>query len=73
MKWFTICYLFLSIALLFFILFIIIANMVNYGLEETSFYLEMFLKYMKLFLSYIILNIIYLLAVIISYYKKEYC
>ena len=68
MKWFTICYLLLSFALALFIVYVLIANMVNYGFEDA----EMFLTYMKIFLCYVLLNIGFLLTIVWSYYKKMY-
>lgn len=73
MKWITICYLLFSIVLAVIIIYVIIANMIDYTIEDASFYLEMSLKYMKYFLLYVLLNIFYLLASIISYYKRRYC
>ena len=72
MRWFTICYLLLSFALALFIVYVLIANMVNYGFEDAAFYLEMFLTYMKIFLCYVLLNIGFLLTIVWSYYKKMY-
>ena len=73
MKWITICYLLFSIVLAVIIIYVIIANMIDYTIEDASFYLEMSLKYMKYFLLYVLLNIFYLLASTISYYKRRYC
>lgn len=73
MKWITICYLLFSIVLAVIIIYVIIANMIDYTIEDASFYLEMSLKSMKYFLLYVLLNIFYLLASTISYYKRRYC
>lgn len=73
MKWMTLCYLLFSIVLAVIILYTIIVNMVDYTIEDASFYLEMLLKYMKYFLLYVLLNILYLLVCIIKYYKCRYC
>lgn len=72
MKWFAICYLLFSLVLAFFIVYVLVANMINYGFEEAAFYLEMFLTYMKIFLCYVLLNIVFLLVVIWCSYKKMY-
>ena len=73
MKWITVSYLFLSVILAFILLYVMIANMVNYGFDSSSFYLDMFIKCIKFFLAYVILNIIYLFAIIFSTHKKKYC
>ena len=73
MKWITVCYLFFSVIIAFILLYVIIANMVNYGFDTPSFYLDMFIKCAKFFLAYIILNIIYLAIIIFDYHKKRYC
>lgn len=73
MKWVTLCYLLFSLVLAMVILCAIINNMIDYTIEDASFYLEMLLRYMKYFLLYVSLNIAYLLASIIRYYKRRYC
>lgn len=73
MRWITLCYLLFSIVLAVIILYAMIANMIDYTVEDASFYLEMSLKCMKYFLLYVLLNIVYLLACIIRYYKHRYC
>lgn len=73
MKWVTLCYFLFSIILAVIISYVIIANMINYSIEDASFYLEMSLKCMKYFLLYVLLNIFYLFASIISYYNRRYC
>ena len=40
MKWITVGYLFSSVILAFILLYVMITNMVNYGLNNSSFYLE---------------------------------
>lgn len=73
MKWINFCYLLFSVVLAIIILYVIIANMIDYTIEDASYYLEMFLKYMKFFLFYVLLNIVYLIVSIFCYYKHKYC
>lgn len=73
MKWITVGYLFSSVILAFILLYVMITNMVNYGLNNSSFYLDMFIKCIKFFLGYTIINIVYLSTIIFDYHKKKYC
>lgn len=73
MKWISWFYLVFSVILAGFILYVLIDNMINYNIENASYYLGILLKYLKYFLLYILLNIVYLLALILNYHKKKFC
>ena len=73
MKWINLCYLFFSVVLACFILYVIIGNMINYCIEDASYYLDMSVRYMKYFLFYVLLKIVYLMVVIFSHHKDKCC
>lgn len=74
MRWITLLYLYLSVALVFLILYAMINTMVTYGYgyDNAQFYFDAFLECMVGFLIYVLLNIVYIVAIIVAYYKKKY-
>lgn len=61
MKWISCIYLFISTIILGLMAYSFLGNMLDYSLEDASYYRSVLLRHIEYFLLYLIVNIVYII------------